>query len=170
MSSPKMLKKITVKTVFGTLQKKAIPDSGETLEQINVYGQVRRMVPGQTDLGPFIRFKGTFEAVNIGTGEMFRSMNMILPDEAADLLEEALSSEGAKSVDFALKIGVAGDDSNIGYHYYVEPLMQSQEGDPLEAIRNNLQGQGLLAAPDPAPETEQKPAPASRSRKKSAAA
>jgi len=153
----KALKKITVRDLMGRkLKNEEKPKEGESLHVCDIWGQARRLITGETDFGPYVKFKGAFEGVAVvgdKAGELFRAPNLILPDVAADELEGMLSQPGVSSVDFAIRISVVGDDSNVGYFYAVEALTESGESDPLEALR--LQLSGTVAAL-PAPEDKSK--------------
>ncbi len=135
-----MVRKITAKVVCGKPDKKEIINSeGEPLWLMAVYGRVTRAVEGETDYGKFLKFKGTFEAVNLATGEEFKSMNLILPPIAEELVEEALAGEGVTTVDFALNVGVRRDDDSIaGYQWVAESVRASDAGDPLSNLRQEL--------------------------------
>lgn len=140
-----MVKKITLKTVTGGLSRKDTPEEGESVDLMTVIGQARRIEPASTDFGPYLRFKGAFEATDTRTGETFRSATLILPPVAQDILESAMGGESV-GVEFALRISAVGDDSQIGFHYEADSLIEHEESDPLANIRNAVKK--MLPAPD----------------------
>jgi hypothetical protein len=150
-AKPKALKKITVRDVIGgKVPVKQIPEHGEELHLCDIYGQARRLITGETDYGPYVKFKGSFEGVAAWgdkAGEIFRAPNCILPDVAADELENMLTAAGVSAVNFAYRISIVGDEqSNIGYFYKCEQIMDTDQADPLDALRLELAKSGAIAA------------------------
>ncbi len=141
-----MVRKITARIVCGKPDKKAIINSeGDPIWLMTVYGNTHRSIPGETDYGPYLKFRGKFEAVNIETGEMFTSMNLILPPIAEELVEDALTREGVSSVDFALKVGVRRDDEAIsGYQWVAESVTETEGEDPVARMRAKLQDMKVI--------------------------
>lgn len=164
-----MVRKITAKIVCGKPDKKEIINSdGDPIWMMTVYGNTHRSIAGETDYGPYLKFRGKFEAVNIVTGELFTSMNLILPPIAEELVEDALTREGVSSVDFALKVGVRRDDDAIsGYQWVAESVTETEGEDPVARMRAKLQDMKvipLLGNPEETAESEPEAKPASRTR------
>lgn len=152
----KALKKITTKTVVGTVPANKRPENGAVMHLYDVWGQARRMQQGETEYGPYTKFKGSFEAVAAWgdkAGELVRAPNMILHEDAADALEGLMSQPGVSSVDFAFRVSMVGDETNIGFHYQVDPILEGVESDPLSDLRAKLTSSGALTAL-PAPEAD----------------
>lgn len=146
-----IIKKITAKTVHGAKPKLARDEKSR--EIMKVYGQARTMATGMTDYGAFIKFGGSFEAVNSDTAEVFRSGTMLLPDIAADMLAGQLGGDGVEAVNFAFAIGIKEDEASAtGYVYYCTPLIDAGESDPLAALKSQLVTANALPAPKGAPE------------------
>lgn len=141
-----ILKKITTKTVCGKVDKKSVINSeGDPIWMMVILGRATRRLAQSSDLGEYIRFKGTFEATNIETGEVFKSMNLIVPPIAEDIIEEGFAAEGVNAVEFALKLGVRRDDDSVsGYQWVAESVKKAAEGDPLAALRSELVEQKVL--------------------------
>lgn len=138
------LKKITVKGVCGAIDTK--PEKAAAI--MTVYGLANEAKADRSDYGDYVRFGGSFEAVDMNSGKAYRSGRMILPGIAEGLLAGALSQDNTESVQFALEIGIKPSKSPVGYDYTVKPLVEVGENDPLADLR------GKLALPSPEPETE----------------
>ena len=150
-----IIKKITVKTVLGDVKKMVLGDKKKGVEGLDVKtdvmrvaGIARRMETGESEYGPWVKFKGSFMGTNLITGEEFRAGSAMLPEVASELLEEAMNAEGAENVKFGFDVAVTPDDSiAIGYQYSVTPLIEATEDDPLLSLANSLPNLPKLAAP-----------------------
>lgn len=176
-----IIPKITMKTVDAQPAPRTVTVKEDL---VHIFGRAERVNEGSTTYGIFHKYKGTFEAVNLKTGEVYRSASLLLP-EIADgiLLPEMLArgatlgkektaktpeetgepvSKDAHPVDFALAIGVvpqeSKDESGRGYQYSVRPLMEAATADPLASLRAVSQEAQQLALP--APQTEKPSEPA----------
>lgn len=146
--SMSLAKKITLKGVVGDLEELIKgKKEGEKVIIMNVYGICDSHSVEETQYGPFVRFKGQFEAVNLLDNTVTRSGTMILPDVAADLLHSALISRQGESVQFGFGVGLkASKKSKTGYELTAQPLMKESAADPLAALRNEILG--ALPAPE----------------------
>lgn len=145
-----IVKKITSKVVCGgkvNIEKliKFIEQPGNGRESVmplyGLIGIASDFVPGQTDLGPFVKLLGQFKAVNHETGEEFRSGAAILPGAASDLVYGALRGlgEAGGSIEFALRVGVKRDETSaVGYVFVVEQVYTPQSQDALGALESRL--------------------------------
>ncbi len=170
-----IIPKITMKTVDAQPAPRTVTVKEDL---VHIFGRAERVNEGSTTYGIFHKYKGTFEAVNLKTGEVYRSSALLLP-EIADgiLLPEMLArgatlgkektaktpeetgepvSKDAQPVDFALAIGVvpqeSKDESGRGYQYSVRPLMEATTADPLASLRAVSQDAQKLALPAPVPQ------------------
>lgn len=144
-----LIKKVTVKTVFGD-PKKYIRDNGlkASVAIVRIVGIATRLVTGESDYGPWVKFKGNFKATNLLTGEEFRSGSCLMPEVASDLVEGAMCGEGVDGVNFAFDILLVPDDSSAtGYVYQAEPLIDYTESDPLALLESQVAAR--LDAPAP---------------------
>jgi hypothetical protein len=138
-----LLKKITAKTVLGDVKKIAFGDDKQ-LEKgfpaMRVLGVVRNVQTGTSDYGDWVKFKGSFKATNLLTGEEFNSSALMLPEVASDLLDTAIQSVGDdfESIECAFDIGLKGADTSIGYEYTVTPLVEMSTSDPIVALEKQL--------------------------------
>lgn len=148
-----ILRKITLKAVTGKIDFEKLLDApNRRIDLMKVYGTARKAKPDQSDLGSYIRFSGSFRAMNIATGEMFEAGVVILPGIAQDLLMGALDSEDAEAVDFGFMISVKYDAESVTkYVYDIQSLMAPSKDDPLERLAAQM---GLVALPKPAEEKE----------------
>ena len=151
-----ILKKISVKTVFGAIN---VRETAVGVEKpvMRVVGNITGAKTGESQYGPWLALKGSFLAVNLETGEEFRSSQCFLPESATDLAFNALQQDGVKSVDIAFDIGVKGTPpgkGQIGYEYTVTPLIAPAKSDPILSLMERI-STPKLAAPvsDPVPET-----------------
>ena len=135
-----LIKKITTKTVCGDIKKLAKPlKDGEGMDLVRVFGVARDIKTGESDYGPWTKFLGNFQAINIVSGEEFKSTACMLPDTASELLEAALQNEGVNEVNFAFDISIKGDsNSTIGYQYVCSPLLEDNDSDPLAKLASSL--------------------------------
>lgn len=120
------------------------------------YGKVHRATAAESQYGPFIRFKGFFEAINEQTGEVFTSNSMILPGVFEDALITALDSaheqEANSSVEFAVRLKtVPVPESVYGYEWRAEPLKEPSEDNVLSRLRNEFKNKLQITAPKKAP-------------------
>ena len=147
-----ILRKITLKNVAGKVDiEKVLAAPNKHMELLKVYGVARKALPGQTDLGPFVKFGGSFRAVNSETGEMFESGTLILPGTAQDLLLGALDGDDVESVNFGFSISVKYSPEAIAkYEYDVRSLLAPAADDPLERLGASLGVVAALPAPVPA--------------------
>ena len=129
-----IVKKITVKGVMD--DKIPAPEKGKPKALCHVFGVVRSAKGSSTTFGPYIRFSGTFEAINLETGEQFHSGTLILPGIAESLLFGACGEHPEASVEFAFEIGVKASNSPVKYDFTVKSLIDQRGADPLKALRD----------------------------------
>lgn len=141
----KMLKKLSVKTVYGKVSVRDIPKGG-SIPIMTVFGRAMAAKPIQTPLGDSLAFHGDFRAI-ANSGERFCAMVCYLPPVAANYLGAALQ-EG-KAVEFAFKVSASDNpQSPVGYEYTCEPVNVSESGaDPLAHLVERLTGAPALPAP-----------------------
>lgn len=138
--SDKLLNKISIKGVCGAI-KVGKGDAERALLQ--VMGIVSGTLLKTTQYGDSTGLKGQFKAVNVETGEIFRSGVCYLPNVATDLIAGALR-EGMQ-LEFAFGISVKPADNPIGYEYNVASLLPVAENDPLDALESRLEVRALPA-------------------------
>ena len=145
----KMIKKISTKTVFGSVSAKTLPEDGATKDLYQVMGIASSVQAGESNYGAWECLVGRFRAVNLDTGEELESGKAFLPNLAHDLVSPQIV-EGAQ-VEFALVIGARRSDSSpVGYEYTAQPVLELSEADPMNQLAKRVAaargGQGLLEA------------------------
>lgn len=140
------LRKISVKTVVGRVP--AVPEKG-TLALMIVYGQAQGSIVGENDYGEHVALVGTFEAVNLSTGEVFSAPKCFIPAGYDKMIAQRLGDGKTTAVDFAFEISVKAPsgESNQRYEYIVKPVRGTDAVDPLAATRKLVGGHPRLAAP-----------------------
>lgn len=157
-----VVKRITQKSVLGKVKAVTPPNDGETVKAFRVYGHAVKMAEKTATHGDYYEFTGDFEAINLITGEYFRSSVMILPDIASLELSKAFHDERNNMVTFAFEIGVRADESAIaGYVFTCEPLVeQDKDNDPLANLRQSIgadKPKQVTGEKQPEKQPEQKP-------------
>jgi hypothetical protein len=144
MSAPKILSKISYKTVCGKVNRRELPADGSSKLVMRVLGQASAMKNGNTDFGEFTAFVGMFEATNVETGEVSRSGKIFLPSAAEVMLAGALQGSTGP-VAFGFDIGVRESDNAIGYEYTAESIFDVAETDPVEQMKKTMTAKALPA-------------------------
>lgn len=145
MSTVQIVTKLSAKKIVGKVKR---PEAKTPLYQ--VFGIATGIKTGESNFGPWTALTGQFRAVKLDDGQTFQSGVCYLPKMGTDLITPMLNKEGVDGLEFALNIGVVPSENQIGYEYYVEPVLEAKENDPLEALQKKVQ------AALPAPESEKK--------------
>jgi hypothetical protein len=141
-------RKISSRTVVGKIKKEWITPKATPLFQ--VIGQAYGVREGNSDYGKWAALVGTFEAVNLITGEAFAAPECFLPEPFNGMLVRQLTgSDKVNAVDFAYEIGVKepGPDATVQYEYTCKPIHDPTAGDPLKALRARIPKFAALPAP-----------------------
>lgn len=142
-----LLKKLSPATVCpAALKRLDQPGSPSEVHLYDVYGICNSFKTGSTDKGPWLQFKGQFEAVT-ADGEAYLSGAVFLPQPFEDMLfgqlESAKSADPNGSVQFACRVSIVppqkGKVSATGYEYRCMPLLTDQES-PLKNLRALVAG------------------------------
>jgi hypothetical protein len=151
----KLLKKLVAKDIVGRARliyrKQFAPDDKEQKNPLPmlprqlyiVFGQARSTKTGESDYGPWVAFLGSFEAVDLETGERSVSDKLHLQDPAEGLLLDQLSrrSNTADSVQFLFEVGVKPSqkwmdtDAGNSYEFTVKTHFKMDKADPLASMR-----------------------------------
>lgn len=136
--------KISVKTVFGKVEKPA-----EKFAAIRFLGIARRMSTGESQFGPWVKFHGDFQAINLTTGEEFVAKQALFPAVISDDLAAMLADESVNEASFGFDLYIAPNDAPIGYEYSAESLIEQQESNPLALLAQSIaKPLPALSAPD----------------------
>ncbi len=155
-----ILRKLTIKTAgFDVTAVKAALGDNKTADLLKVVGITTEARPGQTDKGEFIKFGGTFRAINLQTGEAFEASTAIFPNFIADSLAAALAQ--SQEVEFGILIGAKANATSVtGYEYTVRPLVEAKVSDKLGALIAAAGLDAPVALPAPAAQAPAAEAPA----------
>jgi len=140
------IKKISIKTVCGTPTRVVTGQSSDGKDVIEfekknlmrVGGICTGTKSGETTYGTYTVLRGQFEAVDLETGETYRSSKCFLPDDVIDLISTQFYSENVKAIEFGFIIGVRPNDSQIGYEYTAESILETSKNDPLSLLMNKI--------------------------------
>ena len=144
-------RKLTIKTIMGNN-----PDVEELLKKEGkrdnlciIFGVATRAKPGQSDLGPYVKFLGQFRAQNLKDRRQFESSVCILPRFLEEQLFGAMGAEGALNVEFAFQISVKYDkEAATKYVYEARNLVPAKESDALAALTARVgEASKALSAP-----------------------
>lgn len=153
-SGQKLLKKLTIKDCVGgkpailaaAMTGKAKPEDkvGKAVPILQVIGQVSGFVPGESDMGAYVKLKGVFQATNLITGEVFDGLSTaILPDVVADLAVAVIKS-GSDAASFVIEIDVHYDEAAATmYVYSVRSLLKAAPAAPLLGLIEQVKASGV---------------------------
>lgn len=141
MSKVIIVNKISARKICGKLK---APTEKTMLMQ--VYGIATGTKTGESNYGPWHALTGQFRAVHLESGELYQSGVCFLPKMGTDLIVPLMAKDGTEGLEFALNIGIVPADNAFGYEYYVEPVLEAKENDPLEALGKKV-NQAALPAP-----------------------
>lgn len=135
-----IVKKLSVQTVFGTINKKELFDKGE-IPVMRVMGVATGVETGVSSMGDWECLTGEFKATNI-KGEDFFSGKAFLPGAGHSVIAGKLLGAGANGVEFVFDFVAVADKegqrpSATGYTYSVRPVLQQAA----ESRLLRLQGQ-----------------------------
>ncbi len=133
-----MAKSIDPKTLIGNV-KKVISEwnEGESNDLFHIVGRAESVETGEGTHGPWVRFVGTFEAVNVDTGENTVSTKAYFPEPYESLTYAALQQAEGGSVEIACTIGATKVELlPTGYKYHVKSLQEIKPSDDLKHLRS----------------------------------
>lgn len=168
--SATILRKVTIKNCGWSSDDilkaitRVLPD-GKTVEfdgkvdLLRIWGRATDAKPGQSDNGSFVKLVGEFHALNVSTGERFRSGHMILPNFIGEPMGGALRE--SPSVEFALSIGAQGDETSVTrYVFTVSEAIEAAPSAAMQRLEQAALGHQMPALAAPAPAADPAPAPA----------
>jgi hypothetical protein len=92
----------------------------------------------------YVFFVGSFEAVNMQTGEVFRSGKMFLPKGISELVEAAVNKNPNAAIGFAFEVRAVQAKNPAGYTYQVLALKSPEAEDELQQIRELVRRAGTI--------------------------
>lgn len=141
MSDTNYVSKMSIKTM--KCDPKATKNSATPIPIARIYGTVddSKVIDSDKTGKPSIQFFGTFEGVNLQTGEVFESSKLFLPRIVEDVLETAIhpsNGEKRSNIAFAFELSTGAGESPVGYVFSAKNLRKLQENDPLAELRAEL--------------------------------
>jgi len=157
----KLLKKLGTKQIIGNVGaaiKESCENDGDSVDLYTLGGIANGVKTGSGTYGDWTALVGTFEAVNMLTGEEMASTQCFVQEPIESMLTTAISEHG--EVEFVVKlIGKRRDDLERGYEYNLEPVLQPKKDDRLSNVRGLISNTvNALEAPAPVKKTRAKKA------------
>lgn len=132
------IKKISVAKCYGKIDKEKTP-----MSILQIVGIATGTFTGESTFGPWCALRGNFEATNLQTGEKFRSSQCFMPDVAIAIVAGALASDENNAVEFGVIIGIIKSETQIGYEFTMNPLIDVTENDPIANLIKKLPQQKM---------------------------
>lgn len=101
-----------------------------------VLGKCTRVSTGQTDLGPYVKLHGSFEAHNEQDGSIYRSSVLITPGGL--VVDDVKLNLDHGVVEFAVRFRLVEAENSMGCEWTAEMLTESAQNDPLAALRSEV--------------------------------
>jgi hypothetical protein len=141
--SPNLAKNLTIKSLPNLLLRIGADEAPRML--CTFLGTVTGTEIKTTTLGESVRFIGTFEAIDLSTGETARGSSMYLPGYAETVVADAFTQATGRPIQFALNVGlryrqIANKD---GCEYTVHEIGGITEHDPLAALKQAFGIRGI---------------------------
>jgi hypothetical protein len=136
------LTKMSIKTLNCNPRKAAaLPEgSKEAVRLCVIGGKADGVKVGEDSTGrPWSALTGSFEGVNLETGEVFGSGKLFLPSGIQESVESVVKHNEGKAVSFALELRAVKASNPIGYSYQAVSLMPAAAVDELSEIRVHMQ-------------------------------
>lgn len=130
MSETTLLRKISAKAM-GWTERVIVDALGEkkSVMLFSVAGIVRQCRSGETTFGPFLEFRGSFAAQNVGSSTKVVSNRCFVPPPFDAQLEDALAQTNGGEVEFHILVGVIPSDRGQSkYEYIVESIRKIESG------------------------------------------
>ncbi|MFW9874962.1 MAG: hypothetical protein ACFFG0_17790 [Candidatus Thorarchaeota archaeon] len=135
LNKANIVRKISVKTVFGKIDARKLPNEEEPVPVIRAMGRAHGVKTGTSTYGDWVAIKGDFFAVNLQTGVGYRGTQLFLPPVASELVESVLADCESGTVDIAFDIfAFFSENSATQYEYSAKPIIESKEADPMHGL------------------------------------
>lgn len=140
--------KITVSAIGckpGLVQ--TLPEGENELPLARLYGKLNE-VRTQTDKDKGVTytfFVGSFEAINMQDGEVYRSGKMFLPKGISELVEAAVNKNPNAAIGFAFELRAVKANNPAKYSYKVLALVNPEAVDELAQLRATVAAAGTMS-------------------------
>lgn len=155
-----IIKKISVATVHGAIDKKALfaLPAHETLPVMRVMGVATGVETGTSQMGDWECLTGEFKAINT-QGEIFYSGKAFLPGAGHSVIAGKLLGQGAEGVEFVFDFAAQADKpgakpSATGYTYQVLPVIEQAAESRIKRLEAQIEAAKTLREETP---QEEKP-------------
>jgi hypothetical protein len=138
------VKKLTTKIIVG----KKIGKLEARTTLYSIIGVASDLKTGESNYGAWTALVGRFEAERTADGQMFSAPLLLLPDEAAAPIIQAVRIHDG--VEFALIVAAEPTLSAPGYVYDIKSVIAPRRNDMLAGLRNAMQAY-VSALPPAAP-------------------
>jgi hypothetical protein len=106
---------------------------------VRIFGRSQGYKVKTSDYGESLAFTGTFEAIRLADGAVFRAPKVFLPKQIEGLLGSAHDNTEGEPIDFAVEVGVKPAKNAYGYEWTVKPLFESKgPADQLAHLRESV--------------------------------
>ena len=133
----KLLRKLTIRKAAPSRDADAVAKGGRAgkFPVMAVIGVVTGYSQMNSDMGPYLKFRGQFRAVDLnasgGEEKEFAAPAAIFPGIIADQLQADCDVANGEPVKFGGVIGAEPDTGNVGWKYYFEPQVETRRADLL---------------------------------------
>lgn len=145
---------ISSKTLMGiTRGDKLVLGEGEKKKRCGtIMGIIRDYKTGVSNYGEWVKFTGTFRAVDVN-GELIESNKAFIPEPYNTDIREKIDEMKKAGADPELQIGltvyiVAAPSSSTGYEYRTESHLADSSVSVLDQLQKQIEEKGVLALPD----------------------
>lgn len=133
-----LVSKISTATVFGKINVKDLINANKAIKIMRVYGIAKKIITGTTHFGDWLGFIGSFEAINLQTGESFASGKCFLPVNISNMLSGAFQKD-VETIRFGYEISVKyNEDNACKYEFIVKSLIAPTEDNPIALLRGEV--------------------------------
>src|SRR5258708_5510817 len=141
---------LTKMSVKGLGCKPGLAVEGKPAILCTIYGKADGIKVGESQDGRIWQaLTGSFAAINLQSGEEFRSGKLFLPSGIHETIENAVKAlgdnPGGLSVKFALEIRSVEAKNPIGYSYQAKNLFAAETTDELSEIKKAIASATMLA-------------------------
>lgn len=157
---PKMLRKLSPKTIIGDVKKIVEPyGDGTIIPLYDLVGRVASYTDGVSNYGTWYKFKGQFAFIShVNPNDNGEASIAFLQDPLVDYVIDAMA-QGSVPLEFGVRL-LARKDSKLPnegkYEYILESLIQPKESEELSHLKALMKPATLPALPEPEPELESK--------------
>lgn len=136
-----LVKKLSLKSIIGKPDVKALHESGKAIDLFTVGGRLSGKKTGVSQFGEWVAFTGSVGAVRHSDGVEFRGAELFLPEVAEAYVLPVVDDAKGQPVDFAFIIGIepmTKPSGELSYSYTVKPIVAADAVDPMAELMNKM--------------------------------